>query len=369
MSGSDLQYASLLSNQPKDQLNYGVKPTIFDIMAQENMHSLFQQSFKYIFNWLLDLLNPTNRRIRKYSDEIYLLTHSLIEYGYLKTYDSLFSEYFYGMKRVNLGRGTSKRTLSILLSLVVPYLKSKTDAYYEELEKFRQDEQQNSKLKKFLVKFYPYFHLFYSSVFLFYKLKFIINKSDFHSPLLHILSLRLVYNMSPRDTFSKSASFSQNPVYSILKYLNYGFTSFLFLLQFLKWHEQYVDAESYDSKDSLSLVSFYKLVKKKMRSAATHDESEEDQDDYYQDQDGLIEPPQLPDKLLNTNYYKLLMRDKKLCPLCMSKRKNECALNVSGFVFCYSCIFKFVKQHNRCPITNYPCTSKNIIRIYASQSD
>jgi len=60
------------------------------------------------------------------------------------------------------------------------------------------------------------------------------------------------------------------------------------------------------------------------------------------------------------------MQDKNLCPLSTKKRTNECVLSVSGFVFCYVCIFKFVREHQRCPLTNYPCTIKNIIRIYDS---
>ena len=73
----------------------------------------------------------------------------------------------------------------------------------------------------------------------------------------------------------------------------------------------------------------------------------------------------LASKLENNKAYKQ-MQDKNLCPLCIKKRTNECVLSVSGFVFCYVCIFKFVREHQRCPLTNYPCTIKNIIRIYDS---
>ena len=358
---SDMQYASLLSNS---QQSYTVKPTIFDIMAQENMNSLFQQSFKHILKWLINNTNSSSRlfklnKLKNYTDEIYLLIHSAIEYGYLKRYDSLFSEYFYGMKRVGLDVGNKKRILSIVFSLCLPYLKSKLDEYYEEIEKFDLNLD-SSKIKKIIKKLYPYFHLVYSLTFLFYKFKFIINKSDFNSPLLHILGLKLVYNMSnDQNNIQKS---TQSFIFTILKYLNYAFTSFIFLLQFLKWHEQYVDNESFDlnSNSSLSFVNLYKLIVKKSDVKKG--------EEYNDDQNStLIEPPKLPTKLtLDSNYYKLLMNDKQLCPLCMSKRKNECALSVSGFVFCYTCIFKFIKQHNRCPITGYQCTTKNIIRIYSN---
>jgi peroxin-12 len=352
---SDMQYASLLSNSTP---SYTVKPTIFDIMAQENMNSLFQQSFKHILKWLIENTNESYARrfklnkLKKYTNELYLLIHSAIEYGYLKTYDSLFSEYFYGMKRAGLN-SNKQRILSILLSLCVPYLKSKLDDYYEEIEKFDLNLD-SSKLKQIMQKYYPHFHLIYSMTFLFYRFKFIINKSDFNSPLLHFLNLKLVYSMTNDQNIVQSST--KSFIFTILKYLNLAFTSFIFLLQFLKWHEQYLDSESYDlnSNSALSFVNLYKMIVKNRKKG-----------DEYDDQSStLIDTPKLPTRLMDSNYYKLLMNDKQLCPLCMSKRKNECALSVSGFVFCYTCIFKFIKQHGRCPITGYQCTTKNIIRIY-----
>ncbi|KAK8953263.1 Peroxisome biogenesis protein 12 [Platanthera guangdongensis] len=39
-----------------------------------------------------------------------------------------------------------------------------------------------------------------------------------------------------------------------------------------------------------------------------------------------------------------LPRDRTICPLCSQKRVNPSVLAISGFVFCYSCIFKYVSQ-------------------------
>ena len=36
--------------------------------------------------------------------------------------------------------------------------------------------------------------------------------------------------------------------------------------------------------------------------------------------------------------------DQTVCPLCSQKRTNPSTLAVSGFVFCYACIFKYVSQ-------------------------
>lgn len=39
-----------------------------------------------------------------------------------------------------------------------------------------------------------------------------------------------------------------------------------------------------------------------------------------------------------------LPSDRTICPLCSQKRANPSVVAVSGFVFCYACIFKYVSQ-------------------------
>lgn len=36
--------------------------------------------------------------------------------------------------------------------------------------------------------------------------------------------------------------------------------------------------------------------------------------------------------------------DRTICPLCSEKRANPSVVAVSGFVFCYTCIFKYISQ-------------------------
>lgn len=52
-----------------------------------------------------------------------------------------------------------------------------------------------------------------------------------------------------------------------------------------------------------------------------------------------------------------LPSDKTLCPLCSQKRANPSVMAVSGFVFCYTCIFKYVNQVS-VPISS-PAVSKS----------
>lgn len=351
----NLQYASILAKSNVQNEEEHIKPTIFDIIVQENMQSLFKSSFNHFFKWLIAHSNRF-RKLKAYNDELYLLIHSSIEFLYLKAYNALFAEYFYGMRRLNI-KSNMHRVLSIIFSIIVPYLKSKLDTLYETIERELDEQQLNYeisntsakikrfklKLKKFMLRYYPYLHLIWSLVFWYYRFKFMINKSDYNSPLLRIVSQRLVY-----DT-ERDASTSQLSLFKkLLNYSNYAFTSLLFFIQFYQWYNDY------SNDDTARPITMVNMLKK---SGIINDHNAFN--------DTIIPPPKLAPRLENNKAFKLL-QEKNLCPLCTKKRTNECVLSVSGFVFCYVCIFKFVKEHQRCPLTNYPCTVKNIIRIYNS---
>lgn len=53
------------------------------------------------------------------------------------------------------------------------------------------------------------------------------------------------------------------------------------------------------------------------------------------------------------------------CPLCGRLRVNAAVLSTSGFVFCYRCIYLYVKTNRRCPLTGYPTELQHLIKIYS----
>lgn len=57
-----------------------------------------------------------------------------------------------------------------------------------------------------------------------------------------------------------------------------------------------------------------------------------------------------------------------VCPLCNKLRTNDTALSVSGYVFCYPCIMRFVKEKGCCPVTGCPAQSDHLIRLYQTDS-
>lgn len=68
-------------------------------------------------------------------------------------------------------------------------------------------------------------------------------------------------------------------------------------------------------------------------------------------------PPPPPPKVAKEGIP--LPADKTICPLCSQKRANPSAVSVSGFVFCYTCVFKYVSQ-----VKNLLFTGYQVIYIY-----
>lgn len=55
------------------------------------------------------------------------------------------------------------------------------------------------------------------------------------------------------------------------------------------------------------------------------------------------------------------------CPLCRGPRTNATVLSTSGFVFCYRCVYAYVKANRRCPVTGYPTEPQHLVKIYAPE--
>eukprot|EP00899_Mesostigma_viride_P023045 jgi/Mesvir1/3925/Mv19865-RA.1 len=54
----------------------------------------------------------------------------------------------------------------------------------------------------------------------------------------------------------------------------------------------------------------------------------------------------------------------QLCPLCGGERTNPALVAVSGYAFCYRCIFRYIQQYGRCPVTLMPATEDDVRRLY-----
>lgn len=99
-----------------------VKPTVFEITAEQSLHNLLYQSIKQLIGEKVIYFN-----------ELYLVFDSILQFYYLKFKDASFSESFYGLKRFRFydnqlsSLSRSDRLKSIAFLTIVPYLKRKLD--------------------------------------------------------------------------------------------------------------------------------------------------------------------------------------------------------------------------------------------------
>lgn len=59
--------------------------------------------------------------------------------------------------------------------------------------------------------------------------------------------------------------------------------------------------------------------------------------------------------------------DSRTCPLCRRSWTNTTVLSTSGFIFCYRCVYTYVKANRRCPLTGFPSELHHLIKIYAPE--
>lgn len=53
-----------------------------------------------------------------------------------------------------------------------------------------------------------------------------------------------------------------------------------------------------------------------------------------------------------------------ICPICLQDFQIPTILQTSGYVFCFKCISKHLKRKQCCPVTSYPATIDDLVRIY-----
>ena len=77
--------------------------------------------------------------------------------------------------------------------------------------------------------------------------------------------------------------------------------------------------------------------------------------------DAPIPPPPLPPQFAGGAI--ALTVDPSVCPICRRQRSNP-AMTVTGYVFCYPCIYAHIADHGTCPITGMQCDVGSIAKIY-----
>nr|SVE74344.1 EOG090X0AIN [Daphnia barbata] len=280
------------------------RPSIFELVAQEGLNQALRGTIKFFFRVCANHYPEKFGGLFCWANEIQLVFDCLLQNYYLRNHGASFAENFYGLERVmkddhNLN---GKTKIHSLISLtLLPYALSKLETYFSERQA---PNQQHSMMSFSSIRF------IYDLIVLINWMLYTWGKSLAHSPVLHLLGLKL-----------KHSSDNSSPGISLTKIIELS----AFFIQFLEW---WFTNESSQAKSMLALP---------------------------------IPPP--PHSVIQNQYSKPRAG---ACPLCQQQWKNECVLRVSGYVFCYRCIASYLKENGKCPVSKIPATSNDLIRIFAN---
>lgn len=360
-------------------LEHGL-PTIFEVVAQESLISTLKPAVKHIFRVMAQKSPERFAFMYRYSDELYSILQLVLESYYLKHYSASFSENFYGLKRVSMPKvkrreetdkeetllestekkeihkpfaflhlSRSERLRSLLFLVVVPYVKNRCDQMYEKMSSDQQNisrPQSDSlkvRLRQAFLAVYPVIHMVWKGTLFAYQMAYVFGKSFHHSPLLRFSGV-LLQNLTQSDIESFSQMVDAPTLRQLLNerrlkellltlavksfsavslFLSTGLSVGIFFLQFLDWWYT-------RDHDAVSLLALPK--------------------------------PDCPKQRDISNLPKVV----SICPLCNKMRTNDTVLAVTGYVFCYPCIFRYVKEKGCCPVTGYPATADHLVRLYLS---
>lgn len=296
-------------------------PSIFELIACDSLKNGLREALRY----LLDNSNTIDG-IKKLtflkSDEVILLIDMLIEYNYLRSYNASYAENLYGLNR--LTRGTGDKIISAIPSLisltVFPYFKRKLDKYFEELnykESRTADELQRIRLYRILTRSCSFFNLICM-------IRFCSGKATYHTILDGLLNIKLANQIQdPNNDDTHNLNFGDRASRVLADLLGRGLTIGSYLIQFLDYWN------THSNSAPLFNVSL------------------------------PVPNPPKKDEFVYTDD-----RSSNMCLICLHVRQNECALSNTGYVFCYSCLQRYVTVKQRCPITGHPTTVDNIVKLF-----
>ncbi|XP_042580821.1 peroxisome assembly protein 12-like isoform X5 [Cyprinus carpio] len=331
------------------------RPSVFEVLAQDSLMSAVKPALLHAVK-ILATSNPARYGVlwRRF-DEIYVILDVLLQHHFLSRTSASFSENFYGLKRAgedgtraaHLGLRRRQHWRSLFLLTLLPYLHTKLEKILarqrdEDDFSIRLPQSFMQKLYRAFLAAYPFVCMAWDGWVFCQQLLYVFGKTRTHSPLLWLAGVKLSYltandilsldlkpsgpALSPSQSLrEKCQRWVSTAVGGVAVSLSTSLSIGVFFLQFLEWW--------YSSENQSTVKSLTSLP---------------------------TPPPPLHLHSQETSPTHI-----KVCPLCRKVRTNDTALATSGYVFCYKCIYVYVKANHRCPLTGYPSGLQHLIKIYS----
>ncbi|TFK73006.1 hypothetical protein BDN72DRAFT_835322 [Pluteus cervinus] len=349
-----------------------LKPSLFELIAQEQLRDLLQPALKYVLAVFAQRYPRYLLRIVNRHEEFYAAIMLVVERHYLRKHNASFAENFYGLKRrrrpyIEAERaqaavgglpsgeklGDREISRSLFFLVIIPYIRAKAYDYFEELGggvssdildesvdrrqlRTLADESWRGKLRRTFKAMYPILNTGFEFWLLTWNIAYLFDHTPFYRPWLAWMRVdlrrlgvedfraaSLVVNNAIQPSqrkglyayLSRMAASTPQLLFDSLRLL---LPTAIFFIKFLEW---------WYSPGSPA------------RSMST----------------SPLGPPVPPPKML-TPHPKGIPVDRQsygTCPLCRKAINNATALP-SGYVFCYRCAYDYVEKHKQCPVTLFP---------------
>ncbi|KAF8901627.1 Pex12 amino terminal region-domain-containing protein, partial [Gymnopilus junonius] len=348
-----------------------LKPSLFELLAQEQLRDLLQPALKYVLAVFAQRYPRYLLRIVNRHEEFYALIMLIVERHYLRKYNASFAENFYGLKRrrrpyieperakAAVGgtlEGEALRSQEIQRSLFflicIPYIRAKAQDYFEELGggvssdvvdegldtrrlQALSDQSLRGQFRRAFKAIYPYLNTAIELWLLLWNVGYLFDRAPSYRPWLNWIGVD-VRRLGIED-YNAASLASQKAMPEIRSSLLARFRRLILTLPRLLL-------------DSLRLllptaIFFIKFLEwwyspgSPARSLSTSP------------QGPAIPPPSmLPPHPQGIGFDK---RAYGKCPICKNHINNATALP-SGYVFCYRCAYDQVEKHRNCPVTLLP---------------
>ncbi|KAH9938577.1 uncharacterized protein B0H18DRAFT_1081185 [Fomitopsis serialis] len=331
-----------------------LKPTLFELVAQEQLRDLLQPALKYSSPYPRYILRIVNRH-----EEFYALLMFFVERHYLRKHGASFSENFYGLKRrrrplfeTERARGSAGRTArgatpdreiwrSLIFLVGLPYLRTKAQEYYEDLGGGIQSEVIEEslatgrrtvagRLRRMYKTVFPLLNSTFEVWLLVHNIAYLFDRTPYYRPWLAWIGVDLRRRAAQQAMKPKlDPARSQGVLRSLRRLLvssprllldsfNVILPTAIFFVKFLEWW--------YSPSSPARALSGSPLG-----------------------------PAVAPPRLARPHPQGVPVDERAYggCPLCGKGLANATALP-SGYVFCYRCAYEYVDEHGRCPVTLLP---------------
>lgn len=299
------------------------KPSILELISCEGLKSGLREALRYLLEHVY-ASSQLHRTSPLGIDELVLLADLVIEYSHLRSYNASYAENLYNLVRTSIDE---KGHLSVLKRVgpslacisLLPYIRRKLDKYIDELN--YKETRTADEIRK--IHLYRLLSRFISLIDLLYILRYSTGKTQFHNILFRLLNISLITRSQDEAADGPDPSASDKLFKGTADLLGRCLTVGSYMIQFLDfWNTRTNSAPIFSASMPI---------------------------------------PKPPNR---ENYLHSGERSSYICLICLHVRKNECVLSNTGYVFCYSCIHRYVTSKGRCPVTGHPCNVDNIVKLF-----